>query len=338
MGNRPPVGSDRKLRDRLRARLDAASPEDWELATSLEDGAVAEPSHDLLLASVTTSPSSRAALYLARAADRTVVAMLAPRGEDAPGDANAAPVRTLATLEAPARGMALAAGALWVTFGHSVERIPIAGGAATVVGAGFVRPGALALGAGSLFVVDVDAAGGGLTHTSTVFVLPALGKGERKPLGHSDGDVTAIAVDDSNVYWADRLEGTIVSVPVGGGSQRVLAADRGLPGDLVADDSDLYWVEKRSESLWTMPKTGGLPRRLAQDFAGFANVAVYSGGVGWTNEAAALGAFQVLTVAKSGGEVRAVTPAVDAIDALATDGTHLFWDRGGVITRAEDPR
>jgi hypothetical protein len=299
----------------------AASEDDLEWGTAPwngADGAALEAAHDILIAQ---APSS---LYLSRASDRTVVATAG------------AHVRTLATLEAPARGMALAAGALWVSVGHSVQRIPVAAGAPAVVATGFARPGALALAGRWLFVVDVDTGGSGLTRTSSIVAFLATGSGERRTVSHADGEVTSIAVDEVNLYWADRLEGTIVSAPVGGGDAHVLAVDRGLPGDIAADDSDLYWVEKRSESLWTMPKAGGTPRRLAQDFAGFANLLVYSGGLAWTNEAAVDGAFQVLAVPKSGGDVRAVSRAVDAIDAIATDGTRLFWDRGGVVSQADD--
>jgi hypothetical protein len=65
--------------------------------------------------------------------------------------------------------------------------------------------------------------------------------------------------------------------------------------------------------------------------AGFANVVVDARGPFWTNEAAVDGQFRVLTVGKS-GDVEAVSPPVDAVEALASDGERLYWERGGVVT------
>ena len=141
-----------------------------------------------------------------------------------------------------------------------------------------------------------------------------------------------VVLGDADAYWADRLEGSIVSVPKTGGTPRILASDCGLPGPLVLQGDMLVWVEKRSESLWTMPAAGGVPRRLVQDFAGFASVVVGARGVYWTNEAAVDGAFRVLTVGKD-DEAEAVSGPSDAIDALGSDGLWLYWDRDGVVAR-----
>jgi hypothetical protein len=116
----------------------------------------------------------------------------------------------------------------------------------------------------------------------------------------------------------------------------VLASERSLPGFVAVAGDALTWVEQRSESLWTMPKAGGSPRRLVQDFAGFANVVVDARGVFWTNEAAVEGVFHVLTVGKT-GEVETVSAAADGIDALASDGERLWWDRAGVVSVVEGP-
>jgi hypothetical protein len=297
------------------APLPATSPtDDLELVVALLDGAATEPPRDRLVA-------GRDERYLARAADRTLVAFGADGG----------PPRPLATLDAPAHEMALASGALWVTAGHAVEKVPLAGGPPVVVASNFAKPLAVAADGRWVFVVDVEPGGGGLTHANTILRVPATGS-DRVVLGRSEGEVTNVAIDDDTVYWADRLEGTIVAVAKAGGAPRVLASDRGLPGAIAADADTLYWVEKRSESLWAMPKAGGAPRQLTQDFAGFANVVVAATAVAWTNEAAVDGSFRVLSVAKTGGDVALVSQPVDSIDALATDGTRLFWSRAAAVS------
>jgi hypothetical protein len=300
------------------------------LAGLLEASTPREPARDLLAV-------GPAELYLARASDDRVVAL--------PKDGGAA--RTLARLEAPAQGMALAGGSLWLTTSRNagaqprgaVFRVPLSGGPPSVVAEGLAQPRAIGSDGRWLFVVDVDASGEGLLHTSTIERLPARANGgiEAIVLGRCEGEVTEIALDDANVYWTDRLDGTIVVAPKAGGEPRTLARERGLPEQLAIDDVSLYWVEKRSESLWTMPKAGGEPRRIAQDFAGFSDVVVDARRVWWKSEAAIAGAFRVLTVPKTGGEPAPASEGVDTIDALASDGARLYWARGGEAEPVRGP-
>jgi hypothetical protein len=302
-----------------RAPLPASAPhDDLDLVTALLDGAAAEPPRDVLLAGVDE-------VYLVRASEGTVVAVAKKGGA----------ARTLASLREPAHGMALAGGALWVTTAHAVEKIPVTAGEAQRAGGGLARARAVACDGTWVFVVDGNATRQGMTRGSAVVRIPAAG-GEPTVVGKSEGEIANVAVDDASVYWADRLDGSLVSVPKTGGAPRVLATDRGLPGFVAVQGDALIWVEQRSESLWTMPKVGGPPRRLAQDFAGFANVVVDARGVFWTNEAAVEGLFHVLTVGKT-GDVETVSAAVDGVDALASDGERLWWDRGGTVTVVERP-
>jgi hypothetical protein len=324
-----------------RIALPAKPPDDdlEMLAALIDAGEPHEPAHDLLVAGATD-------LYLARASDNTIVGV--PKGGGRP--------RTIARLEGPVWGMALADGALWVSTTRAgasqpspdggrapaadahahgaVEKIPLAGGAPTVVADGLARPRAVASDGRWLFVVDVDASEPGLLHRSTIVRLPAAG-GPRAIVARCEGEVGGVVLDDANAYWADRFDGTIVAAPKAGGDPRSLATERGLPEQLVALGGDLYWVEKRSETLWSMPKAGGAPRSIAQDFAGFTNVVVDARGVWWSSEAAVAGRFRVLMAPLIGGDPSPASEAVDAIDALASDGIHLYWARGGEASRVE---
>ena len=301
------------------APLPVPSPrDDLDLVTTLLDGATTEAPRDVLVAGAKE-------VYLARASDGSVLSIGMPRG----------PIGMVTRLAAPVHGMALADGALWMTTGHSIEKVAVEGVMPKHVADGLARPRALACDGRWVFVVDVDPERKGMTHASAVLRIPAAG-GEPTVLGRSDGEIDRLAIDDANVYWADRLEGSLVAVPKTGGAPQALATDRGLPGSLVVQGDALTWVEKRSESLWTMPKAGGTPRRLAQDFAGFANLVVDRRGVYWTNEAAVDGAFRVLTLGKT-GEEEPVSHAVDEVDALGSDGQRLYWDRGGTVSEVSGP-
>jgi hypothetical protein len=226
--------------------------------------------------------------------------------------------------------MAYASGALWISTTRSVLRVPVGGGEVRPI-AVLGRPRSIACDGTSVFVVDVDPTPTGLTHANTVVHIPAAG-GERVILGRSDGEITNVALDDASVYWADRLEGTIVAAPKGGGTPRVLASDRGLPGPIALHGGALTWVEKRSESLWTMPTAGGTPTRLTQDFAGFAELVVDARGASWVPEEAVEGVFHVLSLGDA-GEAAAISPAARSIDAIASDGTHLYWAHDGQVGR-----
>jgi hypothetical protein len=303
-----------------RAALPSKPPDDdlVMLASLLDAGEPREPAHDQLVA-------GGGAVYLARASDHTIVAT--PAGGGAP--------RTLARLDGPAGGMALAGGALWLsTASGSLVSVPVAGGPPRVVAKGLSRPRAVASDGHWVFVVDSEAGEAGLLRTSAVVRVPVEG-GAPVVVGRCEGDVTGIALDDANAYWADEFDGTIVAAPKAGGEPRSLVTGRGLPEQLVASGDALYWVERRSETVWTMPKAGGTARAIAQDFAGFAHLVVDPRGVWWATEAPEAGRFRVLTAPARGGESAPASDAVDAIDALASDGEHLYWARGGEASRVE---
>jgi len=249
-----------------------------------------------------------------------------------------AEIGVLGRVPAPASDMALGGDSLWVTGGGGVTRVPLDGAPTSLVAAGLSRPHAIASDGRWVFVVDVDTAPTGMLRASRVVRIAASG-GAPTVMGSYQGEVTDVALDGTSAYWGDRLEGTILAVPESGGEPQPLAHDRGLPEQVLVDAKSVYWVEKRSESLWKMPKAGGAPVQLAQDFAGFAHAVVHGESIAWVNEAAVDGGFRVLSVPIAGGEVRTVSDTVDAIDALASDGAHLYWLRGGAVSEvAQEPK
>lgn len=253
-----------------------------------------------------------------------------------PGDAS---IDVLTRVPPPAWDMALGGDSLWITGGGGVTRVPLDGSSTSLVAAGLARPHAIASDGRWVFVVDLDATATGMLRASRVVRIAPSG-GAATVVGSYQGEVTNVALDGTNVYWADRLDGAILAAPEAGGEPRALAHDRGLPEQVLVDATSLYWVEKRSESLWKMPKAGGAPvMQLAQDFAGFAHAVVHGESIAWVNEAAVDGGFRVLSVPVAGGEVRSVSATVDAIDALASDGAHLYWLRGGAVSEVpQEPK
>jgi hypothetical protein len=240
----------------------------------------------------------------------------------------------LARVGSPVTGLAVAGGSAWVAAGHGVRRIPLAGGPPSVLTDALDGPLALVADGRTVVVVDVDARTPGLLRASRVVAIDAA-TGALTVLGRTQGEAAGLALDAGVVYWADRLEGTVLSAPASGGPARVLAQDRGLPELPTIAGGTLAWVERRSSTLVAIPKAGGAPRPLAQDFAGFAHLTADGAAFAWVNEAAVEGRFRVLEVPAEGGETESLTDAVDAIDAIASDGTHLYWMRDDRVARIE---
>jgi hypothetical protein len=282
------------------------------LAAMLDAGAPTPAGHDALGA-------GKADLYVLHGADGTLEAQ--PKAGGA--------TRVLARLGGPVWGMAVGGASLFVATAHALMRVPVSGGPAATILDGLSQPRAIVSDGRWVFVVDVEARSGSLLRASSVIRVPAAG-GHGDELGRYQGEVTNVALDGANAYWADRLEGNVLTAPIEGGAPRVLASDRGLPGEVAVDGDAVYWVEKRSESLWSVPKAGGAAHQVVQDFAGFSHLAMAGSSVVWVNEAAVDGFFRVLRVPSSGGEASAASPPTSTIDALAYDGSSLYWLHSGV--------
>jgi hypothetical protein len=291
--------------------------DDLDLVALLHDGGAANEAPVNLVA------ARAGIIYVARADDRTIVATPAPSG---------APT-TLMHLPEPAWGLALDDASAWVTStrngGGVLERLALAGQAQpAVVASGFTRPRAVTSDGTNVFLVDAGAHGSGLLSKSTIVRIPVAG-GDSVKIATVEGVVSGVALDAANVYWADSLEGAVLAAPKTGGMPHALLHDRGLPRDVVIDGDALVWVEQRSESLWTVPASGGVPRQIVQDFGGFTHLVASARGVWWTNETAVDGSYRVFLMAHGAAEPVPVTPAVDAIEGLASDGARVYWLHGG---------
>jgi sugar lactone lactonase YvrE len=62
-------------------------------------------------------------------------------------------------------------------------------------------------------------------------------------LSSTAGSPQALVADGQRVYWADE-DGTIRSVPVGGGPEIVNASQQGGPAGLVLDAKAIYWINR----------------------------------------------------------------------------------------------
>jgi hypothetical protein len=139
--------------------------------------------------------------------------------------------------------------------------------------------------------------------------------------------LSGIAVDSTSVYWvagtSDATGGTIMKIPVGGGTPTTMTSRSGLPSHLAVDGSSVYWVEQMQDAIMSIPLSGGVPAvvvtaRLAWQFA-LTPTDVYWLGIGLNRAPIAGGAPVALT--------SSTFPAVP-IAGLAVSATTVYFGSG----------
>jgi len=192
--------------------------------------------------------------FVVRPSDMKIAGFIFGRGAAAIQDAKSmcasprAGPETLATNIAP-RALALDATHAFLTDAtKGILRVPVAGGATTVL-ATAVSPHALAIGASNVFFTEHDAA------PFNIARIPKTG-GTSNVVVTSVAEPRTIATDDTYVYFA-RADGVLGRVPASGGPEALIASGEGDPELAGVDDVSLYWVAHTTNELVRAPKAGG---------------------------------------------------------------------------------
>ena len=114
-----------------------------------------------------------------------------------------------------------------------------------------------------------------------------------------------IAVDGTSVYWVNfgtvtnnNKDGTVMKVPIAGGTPMQLAGGQTMPRRLVVDATSVYWTASNSTgTVMKVPLGGGATTQLASAQGSPWGVAVDATSVYWTN----WGGGTVMKVPLSGG-------------------------------------
>jgi hypothetical protein len=160
------------------------------------------------------------------------------------------------------------------------------------------------------YVRKVPKAGGGLVTLAT---------GDR---------LSGIAVEGTNVYWvasnSTASSGTIMTVPVTGGTPTVVAAQSGAPAHIAVDASYVYWGELMLGNVMRAPLGGGTPTAVAATSSGIFQIALGDTAVFW------LAGMGLMTAPKAGGVAVALTPPFPPIptDGLAVNATTVYINAG----------
>ncbi|KYF80008.1 hypothetical protein BE17_38145 [Sorangium cellulosum] len=187
-------------------------------------------------------------------------------------------------------------------------------------------PAALATGVHSPW--DIAVAGDYVYWSSYV-----LGYLSRSPIDRSDpveltqqSKPVAIAVDATNLYWADAVGYTINKMSLAGGAEpERLVAEQNEPFDLAVDATHVYWTldaETISKGMvLRAPIAGGEAETLAADQRQPRGIAVDATHVYWVNQDGDVhktqreGGGRDITLVRAGLHAR----------SIAVDATHVYW-------------
>jgi hypothetical protein len=114
----------------------------------------------------------------------------------------------------------------------SLMKVPLGGGAITVLDVSPSGHAAVALDASNLYWTNYD---------GTVMKMPS-GGGTPVRLASGHPGQTCIAVDTTHVYWANWDEGFIMKVPLAGGDGSAFGTGQTSIDALAVDATSIYWT------------------------------------------------------------------------------------------------
>jgi uncharacterized protein DUF5050 len=285
---------------------------------------------------------------------------------------------------APARVITLAAGqrspltlaidadsVYWANYGAqnpgdvSVAKVPLGGGAVTILVAGVKAANGIAvdrsrvyfcgLGPNAVELQSVPLAGGQPSGVATGFTNDPITVGPRGVYGSGPGQILSaplaggvaspvvpdgtldpssfetygIAVDAHSVYWTLFTDPTsVMKAPIEGGTATTLTSAAGAGEGIAVDADSIYFAT--GQGVMKVPLAGGAKTVLSSSPA--SGIAIDDTYVYFTNFDSGAGA--VKKVAKSGGGTITLATGQALPWGIAVDGTSVYWTNAGSETGA----
>ena len=152
----------------------------------------------------------------------------------------------------------------------------------------------------------------------------------------------ALAVDGTNLYWTEDLNGTVMKVPLAGGTPTVLASGQYGAVGIAVDATNVYWATDPADFsgsppsntpfvLAKVPIEGGSPTILVSNFDGRLSIATDGTNVYWTAAGSLGGPMSnraVKKVSVNGGSPTTLASGLVNPESIAVDSTDVYWTDG----------
>jgi hypothetical protein len=231
------------------------------------------------------------------------------------------------------------------TNGGSVKKVSINGGTVTTLASGLNSgEGLLAVNV----VVDSTSVYWGEVSTNNtndaVRKVPING-GTVTTLAPASNNLLGIAVDATNVYFAEQGLSKVSKVPIGGGTATQLGNMWNYPIGIAIDSTSVYGAVNNNwwagnGSVQKISINGGSATTLASGLNAPVYIAVDATSVYWTENLVYNGGTSeqgngtgvVKKVPKGGGTVTTLASGLNASGGIAVDSTNVYWSEIGTYT------
>ncbi len=127
-----------------------------------------------------------------------------------------------------------------------------------------------------------------------------------------------VAVDDTNVYWTDGSDGTVMKMPKGGAPPSVIASGQAGACQIAVFSGSVYWTACKAGTVMAMPVDGGAATQLASAPGECpCTLAVGSAGVFYATD------YAIMKVGAGGASVRLLDWM--GVFGIALDASHIYW-------------
>jgi len=227
---------------------------------------------------------------------------------------------TLATQQAQPNSIALANDSVYFTcFQFGILSVPLGGGVPVTVGR-VLTPTSVAADSANVYFTSGDAVGavpfdaGGVAH-SLVQMPPDLANN--------------IAIDSTSIYWTSgpgTVGGSLLKTALDGGPVTTLVSGACVPSYVTIHGSAAYYLA--CDKVLSVPLSGGTPTSLASTAnASAQGIAADDTNVYWSEQPNGTGGQCAVIMKAPIGGGASTTLLVTQLypNALATDGTNLYW-------------